>query len=416
MQQNPDGNAPLKRKRLVKAGESVKRRAVESLPAPAASPEAAPAVKPAGVGGLAFVPLPKPKQPKELHMPDEDAPYWFGHFGAAFGPQGTGHPGTALAPRNDRVLSNAAQYLRAGQPAVNQTRAVAQSPSYSFGSPDHVSLASPTHMSRAESGHAKQSGYAMSPGGSPTHSMTDQDAGQASKASVPMQAALHASGHAQLPEQSQHAMHEPQKRPDQELLGAEDDVQELRHKVCVSEHQHSQSQDCLGHQHNAKAAEQKLEGVVSAPEQRADEQGVLQQQPSQQGLSQREPQSQNVQEQHQPYLQQGASTRQQAQQLPSSFSRTAPSETQSQGSHAVSDTPPQALEFGIWRSEPISAEPESFRMKLRYSWGYSSSVTGVINLQAHCWTTKIVGKYWKEAGKFVQLAFVLVRVHMKPQK
>lgn len=139
----PDRQNPLKRKRLVKAGDLVKKRATEVPAAVPASSQVKPSVKSAGVGGLALVPLPKPKLPEklltneDLRLMDDDAPYWqeplqgntpSGHLSAA----ASGHF------KSGPALSNAAKFLRAGQFAPNQPRASTNNPRHLSGTPGHV--------------------------------------------------------------------------------------------------------------------------------------------------------------------------------------------------------------------------------------------------------------------------------------
>ena len=55
--------------------------------------------------------------------------------------------------------------------------------------------------------------------------------------------------------------------------------------------------------------------------------------------------------------------------------------------------------FGTLRSTPISAQPQSMRVKLSYKWSANSSVSGVLDLMAHSWSTNRVGRSWAGAGQ-----------------
>lgn len=152
----PDRQTPLKRKRLVRAFDLVKKRATEVPAALPASTEVKPSVKSASVGGLALVPLPQPKlhekalTNEELRLLDDDAPYWqeplqsntlSGHLSAA----SSGHL------KSGPALSSAAKYLRAGQFAPNEPRASANTPRHPFGTPGHVANpdSRPSHAAAA---------------------------------------------------------------------------------------------------------------------------------------------------------------------------------------------------------------------------------------------------------------------------
>ncbi|KAA6426290.1 MAG: hypothetical protein FRX49_03401 [Trebouxia sp. A1-2] len=85
----------------------------------------------------------------------------------------------------------------------------------------------------------------------------------------------------------------------------------------------------------------------------------------------------------------------------SSNQRPQPSQLLSRGSRmsqTPSETGSHSQDFGILRSTPISAQPQSMRVKLSYKWGTNSSVSGVLDLMAHSWSTNRVGRCWAGAG------------------
>ena len=200
-----DRQNPLKRKRLVKAGSMVNKRVAEAPAAAPASAVAKPLVKPAAVGGLASVPLPKPKPQEklpteqELQLLDEDAPYQPQRFAGRFGATLAGRFGSALPARATTVPGTAAQLLRAGHFAPNQ-------PHTASNTRRADSLSSPVHMSEPDSAHGcvspteadirPQSGYRVSSSPLlPAQSEPDQDVTQGPGSRPP---AVHASGASQL--------------------------------------------------------------------------------------------------------------------------------------------------------------------------------------------------------------------------
>lgn len=72
------------------------------------------------------------------------------------------------------------------------------------------------------------------------------------------------------------------------------------------------------------------------------------------------------------------------------------------GSHP-SRTPAEANcagpEFGVLRPTPISAQPQSVRVKLSYKWGAQSAVSGLLDLMAYSWSINRMGKKWSAAGE-----------------
>ena len=79
-----------------------------------------------------------------------------------------------------------------------------------------------------------------------------------------------------------------------------------------------------------------------------------------------------------------------------------PSQLPSRGSHmsqTASGAGSHSHAFGTLRSTPISAQPQSMRVKLSYKWGTHSNVSGVLDLMAHSWSTNRVGRSWAGAGQ-----------------
>jgi len=68
-------------------------------------------------------------------------------------------------------------------------------------------------------------------------------------------------------------------------------------------------------------------------------------------------------------------------------------------SQTTSEAGGQSHVCGTLRLTPISAQPQSMRVKLSYKWGTNSSVSGVLDLMAHSWSTNRVGRSWAGAGQ-----------------
>ena len=195
-----DRQNPSKHRRLVKAGSMVKETAAEAPAAAPASTEARPVVKPAAVGGLAFVPLPKPKPveklptEEELRLADEEAPYQQEPFGTGrFSTAPAGRFGSAPSSRAAPVLGSAAQLLRAGEFASNQPHTA----SNAHRAVSHMteSHSARCHLSPSEANIRPQSGYRVSTSPlSPAQSEADQDVSQGPVSTAP---GNHASGASQ---------------------------------------------------------------------------------------------------------------------------------------------------------------------------------------------------------------------------
>lgn len=82
-----------------------------------------------------------------------------------------------------------------------------------------------------------------------------------------------------------------------------------------------------------------------------------------------------------------------------------PAQQQAWGSHP-SRTPAEADSagpvFGVLQPTPVSAQPQSVRVKLSYKWGAHSAVSGLLDLMAYSWSTGGVGKKWSAAGEIPQ--------------
>ncbi len=66
----------------------------------------------------------------------------------------------------------------------------------------------------------------------------------------------------------------------------------------------------------------------------------------------------------------------------------------------------QVPTFGMLRASPISAQPQSVRMKLSYKWGTNSCVSGLLDLVAYRWSTNRMGKLWQSKGQTVPCACI----------
>ena len=394
-----DRQTPLKRKRLVKAGEVVKKRAAEVSAAVPASTEAKPLVRSAAVGGLALVPLPPKLQEKvqtEEEL-DEDAPYWqeppWPRSAGQFGTASSGHfrPGP--------TLSNAAKLLRAGHFAPSQPRPISNSPGHPLSTPIHVAGpdSSPSQTAAADAIPGPQSGYGMSTSSLPAlPSEPDQDL------PVPGQVAQHSWG-----------MHEhPETRPSESAQKAwmpllpHPELRNLQSQGSFTgprDGPQKPPQDPRKQLTNTSHAPQArhLQNAQGSSEQPPPDQDTLAQQPF--GLQSQAHVLEHVSEQ--PHDVQGHVQEQRCHQQ--GTSRPQSQHLQGSSRHSfchrshspTSESPSQAVSFGVKRPLPVPVEPETIRMLLGYKWGKGNPVQGSIELEALCWSTDTVGKTWDAAGK-----------------
>ena len=417
-----DRQNPLKRKRLVKAGEVVKKRAAEVPAAVKASTEAKPSAKSAGVGGLALVPLPPKLQEKvvteeELMLLDEDAPYRqeplcpasSGQFSAAS--SGQFRPGSSLG--------KAAKLLRAGQFAANQPRAVVNSPEQPFSSPTHMPYpdSTPSHTAAADANPRPQSGYGMSTSALPAlPSEPNEDL------PVPGHTELHPLSSEQTSAQQQQEQQQQQQQ--QQPWGMQADFRaqpkESTQKGWLPPPPWPQ-QHTLRSQGSFTGARNGPKGPPQDPRRQPKDVSLAPQgshQQSAQGTSEQQPHDQEAiqrpsthqshdlqhtdhpqgQDQEQPSHQEGTS-REQPQQLHSSYRHKPRPRSQTKASQSASESQSQALSFGVKCSLPVSGDPVKMRLKLSYRWGKGSHVNDSLDLQAQCWSTDIIGKIWNAAGE-----------------
>ena len=421
-----DRHTPLKRKRLVKAGELVKKRAAdESAAAVSASTEAHPLVRSATVGGLALVPLPPKLQEKvwtEEEL-DEDAPYWQEPLGL----RSSGQFGTASSGHfiSGPTLSNAAKLLRAGQFVPSHPRAVGNSPEHPFSAPGHVSSpdSSPSQTAAADTVPQPQSSCDMSTSSLPViPSEPNQDL------RVSGQGALHLSGTEQASAQRQ--QEQQQQQPSWGLhehlrpQPSESTQKAWLHPLPRSDPRILQSQGSFTDPEdgprkppqdprkpptNASLAPQgshlqNPEGSSDQPP--TDPDTDLQQPRDGQSQAQRhwpghtseQPHHAQGHVQEQPCYQQGSS-RLQSQQLQGRSRQESRHRSHFQTSQAPLETPAEAVCFGVKSHLPVAVEPVKMRMTIGYRWGKGSHVQGSLDLQALCWSTDTVGKTWAAAGK-----------------
>ena len=82
-----------------------------------------------------------------------------------------------------------------------------------------------------------------------------------------------------------------------------------------------------------------------------------------------------------------------------------PAQQQAWGSHpsrAPAEADSAGPVLGVLPPTPISAQPQSVRVKLSYKWGAHSAVSGLLDLMAYSWSTGGVGKKWSAAGEIPQ--------------
>ena len=419
---------PLKRKRLVKAGEVVKKKAVEVSAAVSASTEVKSLARSAAVGGLALVPLPPKLQEKvqtEEEL-DEDLPYWQEPLGLRC----SGQLGTASAGhfRSGPALSNAAKLLRGGHFAPSHSRATSDSPERHVPSPD----SSPSQTAAADAIAKFQSGYGMSTSPPPAvPSEPNQDllvSGQAAQhASSANQASAQRHQQQQQQQQDSLGMHAHPRRQSSES-SQKAWIPPVRPELCTLQSQGSftrprdgtwrppQDPRRLPTQSSLTPQDSHLQKAQGSCEQCPLDQDAHSQQPHdehsqarchvQGGASEHHHLMQShVQEQ--PDHQEGNS-RPQSQQLPGRSRHLSCHRSHSQTSQAPLETSSQAVCF-VKCPLPIAAEPEKIRMRLAYKWDRGSHVQDSLDLQALCWSTDTVGKAWVAAGK-------PLRNHRKPSQ
>jgi len=330
-------------------------------PTEAAARDGAAKKSSANFGGLSLVPLPKAKpSPPEGHLTeeqmDEDQPYWAGRnaphlpswpgpFGAAgAGPWGNHPPymgGSAWpAPGLQSQPGSSGQMISgAGSDAA----------------------AAPVHAQGQNFGaHATGQGALRRPALDTTQ--LSETINELHELPEPGEGSKAAGG----------VTHHPRPHP-----SGQNRQQPHEFLRSLGSHAHSQDQ----HRH--------MKQQPSAPKQHP------------QGSS-RQPQG-SVREQSQLQSQGPFSALQSARQHPpGSNQHPQPSQLLSRGSR-VSQTTSEAGShshaFGTLRSTPISAQPQSMRVKLSYKWGTNSSVSGVLDLMAHSWSTNRVGRSWAGAGQ-----------------
>ena len=421
----------LKRRRLIKAGELVKKRAAEG-PAAAvpASSGAQPVVRGAGVGGLALVPLPPKLQQKvqteaELMLLDEDAPYWQE-------PAPSGQYGAAPSGRfeSQPVLGNAARLLRASYHGPTMPGAVPNSPEHPSNAPRYMpdSDLSLVQAAAAAAVPGAQSGYGMSTSVLPALSSEPSQhlpaAGQVAQHPLSTEHTstqqqqqqqhswgMHEQPSAQLSESTQKGWMPPLPRPKLHTLqsqggstGPRDGPQDPRRHPTKSSSAlhvgtHQQNAHCSSEQppsdlgtnsqqpsHIDSRTQHHADSVQGhAPEQPHQVPGHVQEQPChQQGSSSQQTQQLQGRSQHRSRHRSHSQTSQASSQVPS---------------QAAADAPSQALSFGVKRPVPVSAEPVRVRTNLGYKWGDGSQVQGSIQLEALCWSTHTIGKNWNAMGR-----------------
>lgn len=405
-----DRKASLKRKRLVKAGDVVKKRAAELPAAVPASTEAKTLVRSAAVGGLALVPLPpKPQEKVQTEEePEEDAPYWQEPFGTAFsGPLGTASSGHFRA---GPALSNAAKLLRAGHYAPSQPGLVLNSPEHPLSTTSHVPGpdSSPSQAAAAVAIPRPQSGYGSSLPADEPHLPVAQHPLSTEQASAQrqQQQQQHSWG---MYEHPRSQLSELTQRPSMPQLPGPDvrTLQSQRSFTGPRAGPQQPPQDPRKQPTNASLAPQgsHLQNAQGSSEQPPPDQGAYSQQPHDlqsqaqhymQGHASEQPLHEQGHVQEQPCHQQG-SPRPQSQQLKGRSRHESRHRSHSQTSQAASETPSQAVSFGVKRSLPVPVEPVKIRTNLGYRWG--SHVQGSVDLDALCWATDTVGKTWDAAGK-----------------
>ena len=424
MQPALDRQTPLKRKRLVKAGDILKKRAAEVSAAVPAATEAKPLVRSAAVGGLALVPLP-PKLHEKVQTEeelDEDAPYWQ----EPLGPRTSGQGGTASSGhfRSGPVLSIAARLLRAGHFAPSQFRAIPNSPEHPFGTSTHVpgpdsspsQTAAGDAISRPQSGNDMSTSSLPAPPSEPNQDLpvpgqvaqhplsTEQASAQEQQQQQPQQQQQHCRGMHEHP--GTHSSESTEKAWMPLLPGPE-----LR----TLQSQRSITGPRDGPQKPPQDPRKQLTRASLAPQgsHLQNAQGSLEQPPPDQDASCQQPHDLQSQTQRhvlghaseQPHHVQGHVQEQPCHQQGSSRPQSQHPQGRSRHnfrhrSHSqASETPSQALSFGVKRPLPVPAEPVTVRMRLGYKWGKGNPVQGSLDLEALCWSTDTVGKTWDAAGK-----------------
>lgn len=315
----------------------------------------------ANFGGLSLVPLPKAKpSPPEGHLTeeqmDEDQPYWAGrnapHLPSWPGPFGAAGAGP---------WGNPPPYMGgSGWPASGLQSQPGSSVQMISGAESHAAAA-PAHAQGHNFGaHAIRQNVLRSPA---------LDVTQCSET-------LNESH--QLPEPGEgskaagEVTHHPRPHP-----SGQNRQQPHEFLRSLGSHEHSQDQ----HRHvrqQPSAPKQHPQGSSWQPQGSVREQSQSQ---SQGPISALQSTGQHPQ---------GSNQHPQPSQLLSRGSRLSQT-TSEAGSHSHT--------FGTLWPTPISAQPQSMRVKLSYKWGTNSSVSGVLDLMAHSWSTNRVGTSWAGAGQ-----------------
>jgi len=312
----------------------------------------------ANFGGLSLVPLPKakPSPPEGLlteEQMDEDQPYWAGrnapHMPSWPGPFGVAGAGPWGNP--PAYMGGSGWYASGLQSQPGSSGQM-----ISGAGPD--AAAAPVHAQGQSFGvHTGQSALSSPALDTTQHSETLNELHELPEPGEGSKAAAGVTHHPRL-----HLSSQNRQQPHEFLRS-------------LGSHEHSQDQ----HRHvkqQPSAPKQHPQGSTRQP------QGNVRQQSQSQGPF--------------PALQ---STRQH----PSgSNQHPQPSQVLSRGSHmsqTTSEAGSHSHAFGTLRPTPISAQPQSMRVKLSYKWGTNSSVSGVLDLMAHSWCTNRVGRSWADAGQ-----------------
>ncbi|KAL0020687.1 hypothetical protein WJX77_000534 [Trebouxia sp. C0004] len=375
----------------------------------------------ANFGGLSLVPLPKakPSLPERLlteEQMDEDQPCWAGrnapHLPSWPGPFGAN---SAHAPAAGAGLwVNYPPYMagtgHSAWPASGLQSQPGSSGQMISGAGSHA--AAPMHAGgRTFEAHATGQGPLRSPAPETTqphetfnesHELPEPGEGSKAAGGVFHHLRPHPSGQSRqqphkflrslgLHEHSQDQHGQIEHQPSPQAPGMLTASSNPRQSVSNSERQHcrlsmqtlgsSASQD--GSQH-PQGPNQRPQGSSQQPQGRAREQYQLQ---SQGPFSALQSTRQHPPGSNRPP--QGSNQHPQPSLLLSRGSRV---------SQTTSGAGSQSDAFGTLRPIPISAQPQSMRVKLSYNWGTNSSVSGVLDLMAHSWSTSRVGRSWAGAG------------------
>ncbi len=326
----------------------------------AAAGEGAAKKSSANFGGLSLVPLPKakPSPPEGLlteEQMDEDQPYWAGrnapHMPSWPGPFGAAGAGP---------WGNPPPYMAGSAwPASGlQSQPGSSGQMISGAGPD--AAAAPVHAQGQSFGvHTGQNALSSPALDTTQLSETLNESHQLPEPGEGSKAAGEVTHHP-----SRHPSGQNRQQPHEFLRS-------------LGSHEHSQDQHCHVKQQTS-APKQHPQGSTRQPQGSVREQSQLQSQGSFPALQSTR--------QHPP----GSNQHPQPSQLLSRGSRVSQT-TSEAGSHSHA--------FGILRSTPISAQPQSMRVKLSYKWGTNSSVSGVLDLMAHSWSTNRVGRSWAGAGQ-----------------